>query len=85
MPSTAIRTFSYDPQTRILFVTFIDGDLYAYRGVDAETYRAMQAARSKGRFFAWHIRGRYAYAKLEGGEDCATLIPADGTGSAAKR
>jgi len=85
MPSTAIRTFSYDPQTRTLFVTFIDGDLYAYRDVEAETYRAMQAAISKGRFFARRIRGRYAYAKLEEGQDSAAFIPPDGTGVAVGR
>ena len=64
MPSTAIRRFSYDEETQMLFVTFIDGDLYAYRGVEREAYVAMQAAFSKGRFFAAHIRGRYEYAKL---------------------
>jgi hypothetical protein len=67
MPSTAIRTFSYDAQSRILFVTFIDGDLYAYKAVEPETYAAMRAAISKGRFFSRRIRGRYAYAKLPAG------------------
>jgi hypothetical protein len=85
MPSTAIRTFSYDPQTRTLFVTFIDGDLYAYRGVEAETYQAMRAAISKGRFFARRLRGRYAYAKIEEGQAAAAFIPPDGTGLAAGR
>ncbi len=85
MPSTAIRTFSYDLETRTLFVTFVDGDLYAYREVPAETYRAMQAAISKGRFFAKRIRGLYAYAKLEDGENGAAFVPAGGTGSAAGR
>ena len=75
MPSTAIRTFSYDPASRTLFVTFIDGDLYAYRDVEAETYAAMKAAISKGRFFSRRIRGRYAYAKLPAdGDTQATAV-----------
>ncbi len=64
MPSTAIRTFSYDSASRTLFVTFIDGDLYAYKAVEPEVHAAMKAAISKGRFFSRRIRGRYAYAKL---------------------
>jgi hypothetical protein len=66
MPSTAIRRFSYDEETQTLFVTFVDGDLYAYRGVAREVHHAMRAAYSKGRFFARRIRGRYPYAKLSG-------------------
>lgn len=64
MPSTAIRGFSYDEETRTLFVTFIDGDLYAYRGVEREVHRGFKEAFSKGRYFSAHIRDRYPYAKL---------------------
>jgi hypothetical protein len=85
LPSTAIQRSSYDPETQTLFVTFIDGDLYAYRDVEAETYRAMRAAVSKGRFFARHIRGRYAYAKLDGGADSVAFTRPDGTSSTAGR
>ena len=78
MPSTAISTFSYDGASRTLFVTFIDGDLYAYRDVEPQTYSAMTAAISKGRFFSRRIRGRYAYAKLPPGEDgVVTFSPPD--------
>lgn len=64
MPSTAIRSLSYDEETRTLFVTFVDGDLYAYLEAPPEVYRAFRSARSKGRFFAREIRGRYAYVKM---------------------
>ncbi len=64
LPSSAIRALSYDAQTRTLFVTFVDGDLYAYRGVEPEAYAAFQAAPSKGRFFARRVRGRYGYVKM---------------------
>ncbi len=64
MSSTAIRQFSYDPVSSTLFITFIDGDLYAYRGVEQDVHAAMRRAISKGRFFAAHIRGCYAYAQV---------------------
>jgi hypothetical protein len=64
MPSTAIRGFSYDDETQTLFVTFVDGDLYAYRGVEREAHEAFKVAFSKGRFFLRRIRGRYPYVKL---------------------
>jgi hypothetical protein len=64
MPSTAIRAFSYDEDSRTLFVTFIDGDLYAYRGVPRAIHAAFERAPSQGGFFARRIRGRYAYVRL---------------------
>jgi hypothetical protein len=75
MPSTAIRRFSYDTETETLFVTFVDGDLYAYRGVPEAVHADMGKAFSKGRFFAERIRGRYPYAKLPPpGEDAPVLF-----------
>ena len=65
MPSEAIRDFRYDDQTRTLFVTFQSGELYAYDGVEPETYAAMRRSISRGRFFMKHIRGRYAYGKVD--------------------
>jgi hypothetical protein len=65
MPSTAIRSLSYDDQTGTLFVTFVDGDLYAYSDVPPALYEAFRRARSKGRFFAARVRNRYPYRRLE--------------------
>ena len=64
MPSTAIRRFTYDEESRTLFVTFIDGDLYAYLDVEPQIYADMQQAPSKGRFFAYRVRNRYRYRKM---------------------
>lgn len=65
MPSTAIRSLSYDDATRTLFVTFVDGDLYAYLGVPPKVYADFRAARSKGGYFARRVRNGYAYRKLD--------------------
>jgi KTSC domain len=65
MPSEVIKDFRYDEQSRTLFIAFHKGDLYAYEGVEPATYLAMKRAISRGRFFMEHIRGRYAYGKVE--------------------
>lgn len=65
MPSDVIKDFRYDAQSRTLFVTFQSGELYAYGGVEPETYAAMRRSISRGRFFMRRIRDRYAYGKVE--------------------
>jgi len=70
MPSTAIRSQSYDEVTQTLFVTFVDGDLYAYFAVPAAVAQAFARARSKGRFFAYEIRNRYAYRRMDPDAGC---------------
>ena len=66
MPSTAIRSLSHDDVTATLFVTFVDGDAYAYFDVPAAVFQAFRAARSRGGFFAAQIRNRYRYQRLDG-------------------
>jgi len=62
MPSEVIKDFRYDEQSRTLFVIFQSGELYAYDGVEPETYAALTRSISRGRFFMKHVRDRYAYA-----------------------
>ena len=63
MPSTVIRTFAYDPETRTLQVTFVSGRRYRYHEVPAETYAAMKAAFAKGEFFNKAIRARFRHTE----------------------
>jgi hypothetical protein len=65
MPSEVIEAFQYDEQSRTLFITFKSGELYAYDAVEPETYAAMRRSISRGRFFMKHVRGRYAYGKVD--------------------
>jgi len=62
--SAGIKGIHYDPERQRLVVRFIDGDEYAYVGVPGEVHRSFVEAQSKGRFFAYEIRGRYPYNKL---------------------
>ncbi|MBV9996836.1 MAG: KTSC domain-containing protein [Caulobacteraceae bacterium] len=62
--SAGIKGIHYDPERQRLVVRFTDGDEYAYVGVPGEVHRSFVEAQSKGRFFAYEIRGRYPYNKL---------------------
>lgn len=64
MPSTVIRTFSYDPASAILRVEFLSGMVYHYQGVSEEVFLAMKASRSKGSYLNRYIKGRYFYKKV---------------------
>ena len=66
MPSTAVRDIEYDPQSRVLRVTFVPtGKRYAYRHVPFETYDAFIHAFSKGTFFNRFIRDQFDYELAE--------------------
>lgn len=66
MPSTVIQKISHDAHTNTLFVTFVDGDLYAYFDVPARVFDAFRRAFSKGRFFAAEVRNRFRYRRMGG-------------------
>lgn len=64
MPSAVIKDHSYDPKSRMLFITFPKRDVYAYAEVEPETYQAMEQALSRGRFFMRYIRDFYPYGEV---------------------
>jgi hypothetical protein len=63
MPSSVIRHFSYDPESRELNVLFTTGRRYIYRNVPQAAADDFRAAFSKGRFFNAHIRDAYDYVE----------------------
>ena len=65
MPSTAIRSFDYDPEADRLLVTFVTGRRYVYEDVPAYVVEAFRIAPSKGSYFNKHIRDRYDYSELD--------------------
>lgn len=64
MPSTAIRRFDYDAQTRALDIRFVSGRIYRYFDVPETLADRMRAASSKGAFFNAELRDRYRFARL---------------------
>ncbi len=61
MPSSVIRSFSYDPVESRLDVEFVSGRRYSYLDVPAAEADAMQRVTSKGGFFNRRIRDRYRF------------------------
>lgn len=59
MPSTVIRAALYDPDRRVLDITFTTGRRYLYHDVPPDAAEAFRAAFSKGRHFNARIRDRY--------------------------
>jgi hypothetical protein len=64
MPSSVIRSHSYDPATSTLTITFITGRRYVYDNVPQDVYDSFKAAFSLGTFFNHHIRDRYGYREI---------------------
>jgi lysyl-tRNA synthetase class 2 len=65
MPSSVIRAYRYNPESRDLLVVFQTGKRYVYRKVPPETHEALKAAFSKGYFFNRHIRDHFRYERLD--------------------
>jgi len=65
MPSTVIRAFAYDAERHSLAVEFASGRRYRYDDVPKRVVDAMQAARSKGRYFNKYIRDKFATTEME--------------------
>ncbi|WP_214477504.1 KTSC domain-containing protein [Mesorhizobium sp. dw_380] len=62
MPSTSIRKFEYDPDSRFLSVWFVaSGRHYEFLEVPPGTFTAFKSAFAKGRYFNDHIRNHYAF------------------------
>ena len=55
---------AYDPERRILYLRFRDGDVYRYFNFPPEQYQTFLAADSRGRHFLSNIRDKYRYERL---------------------
>ncbi|GBL10943.1 lysine-tRNA ligase [Microcystis aeruginosa Sj] len=61
--STAIKSFDYDEDKKILKVEFNHGGIYLYRDLPLAVYKDFQSAPSKGQFFVGQIRDKYSFDK----------------------
>jgi hypothetical protein len=62
--SEAMLGVGYDGRRRVLEIEFADHDVYDYFDVPARVHRGLVRAGSHGRYFAEHIRDRYAYERV---------------------
>jgi lysyl-tRNA synthetase class 2 len=61
--STAIKSFDYDEEKKILKVEFNHGGIYLYHDVPLAVYKDFESAPSKGQFFVGQIRDKYSFDK----------------------
>lgn len=64
MPSTVIRTMTYDEETNTLRIEFVSGMIYDHKHVPPETYQSMKNSGSKGIYFNQYIKGNYEFEKV---------------------
>ena len=63
MPSSVIRSFSYDGRRRELLVIFRSRRRYVYREVPEGVFAAIKAASSKGAYFNRHVRDHFTFSR----------------------
>ncbi len=61
MPSTVVKSFTYDSKRSRLYVTFLSGKVYAYLDVPESVYEEMKAAFSKGKYLNEYVKGKYEF------------------------
>lgn len=61
MPSSVIRSASYDQRTGVLRIIFVSGRVYEYKKVPWSVYQHLKAAGSKGSYFNREIRDKYPF------------------------
>ncbi len=61
--SSNVEAVGYDPNSRELWVRFINGGTYVYSGVDERTHEELMNASSIGSYLNREIKGNFAYRK----------------------
>lgn len=62
--SSSIASLAYDAGLQILEVEFRNGSIYQYEHVQADDYRALMSADSKGAEFNRRIRPRHPHRRV---------------------
>ena len=63
--SSNLKSASYDTETKILTVTFNNGNIYTYENVPWEVFTKFRMSESQGKFFVSEISRKYTYKKFE--------------------
>ena len=62
--SSNIARFGYETGSSLLVIEFKKGGVYQYFDVPETIFEQMQAAGSKGQYFAQNIKGVFRYARV---------------------
>lgn len=63
--SSNVDSVGYDEEQKILYVRFLDGSLYVYKGVNTYEYDGLLNAPSVGSYLHRNIRNVYPYERRE--------------------
>lgn len=66
--STNIKAVGYDADKRVMEVEFTNGGVYHYLDVDPHEHQALVKAKSVGKHFGAHFRGRSNFGRGEHGK-----------------
>ena len=64
MPSSVVAHMKYDAARQSLRIWYVSGLVYEYKNVPEAVYRAMKTSGSKGTYLNRHIKGHYAFEKI---------------------
>lgn len=62
--STTLAAIAYNPDRKLLELTFRTHSIYRYFDVPSETFEGLLQAPSKGSYFNRHIRSRFPYQRV---------------------
>lgn len=63
--SSNVKAVGYDKATQTLFVSFLNGSLYNYKGVEYSKFEGLVNADSVGSYLHRNIKNLYQYNRIE--------------------
>lgn len=63
--SSNVESVGYDENLQILYIRFLNGSLYIYKGVPAGEFQGILNAASVGSYLHRNIKNIYPYERLE--------------------
>ncbi|MDE5552958.1 MAG: KTSC domain-containing protein [Malacoplasma sp.] len=63
--SSNVDSVGYDENFQILYVRFLNGSLYIYKGVPLNEYQGLRQASSVGSYLHSNIKNFYPYERIE--------------------
>lgn len=63
--SSNVDSIGYNEEQQVLYVRFLNGSLYIYKGVNAYEYDGLLNAPSVGSYLHRNIKNAYPYERIE--------------------
>jgi hypothetical protein len=63
LKSSNLAAAEYDPEAKLMVVTFRSGSVYTYANVPDTVYEGLLTATSPGSYLAENIKGKYSFTR----------------------